>query len=313
MVGSAVVERLDSEDCEVLTVARTDLDLRNQEAVERWLTKARPNVVILAAAKVGGIMANSSYPADFLYDNIMIEANVIHSAWRSGVAKLLLLGSSCIYPKFAPQPIKETALLSGALEPTNQWYAIAKISGIMLCQAYRRQYGCDFISAMPTNLYGPNDNFDLSSGHVLPALLVKVHEAKLNRSQSFELWGTGSPRREFLHVSDLADAIIYLLKFYSDEQHVNVGFGSDLTIFELANMIKDIVGFEGDIVFDRTKPDGTPRKLLDSSLITSMGWAPRIDLEAGLRSTYNWFLEHVALLGANGAGSTHFAQNALRH
>ena len=313
MVGSAVVERLDSEDCEVLTVARTDLDLRNQEAVERWLTKARPNVVILAAAKVGGIMANSSYPADFLYDNIMIEANVIHSAWRSGVAKLLLLGSSCIYPKFAPQPIKETALLSGALEPTNQWYAIAKISGIMLCQAYRRQYGCDFISAMPTNLYGPNDNFDLSSGHVLPALLVKAHEAKLNRSQSFELWGTGSPRREFLHVSDLADAIIYLLKFYSDEQHVNVGFGSDLTIFELANMIKDIVGFEGDIVFDRTKPDGTPRKLLDSSLITSMGWAPRIDLEAGLRSTYNWFLEHVALLGANGAGSTHFAQNALRH
>ena len=243
----------------------------------------------------------------------MIEANVIHSAWRSGVAKLLLLGSSCIYPKFAPQPIKETALLSGALEPTNQWYAIAKISGIMLCQAYRRQYGCDFISAMPTNLYGPNDNFDLSSGHVLPALLVKAHEAKLNRSQSFELWGTGSPRREFLHVSDLADAIIYLLKFYSDEQHVNVGFGSDLTIFELANMIKDIVGFEGDIVFDRTKPDGTPRKLLDSSLITSMGWAPRIDLEVGLRSTYNWFLEHVALLGANRAGSTHFAQNALRH
>jgi GDP-L-fucose synthase len=313
MVGSAVVKRLDSEDCEVLTIPQTELDLRNQQAVERWMTKVRPEVVVLAAAKVGGIMANHTYPVDFLYDNLMIETNIINSAWRTGVSKLLFLGSSCIYPKFAPQPIKENALLGGPLEPTNQWYAIAKISGIMLCQAYRRQHECDFISAMPTNLYGPNDNFDLSSGHVLPALLVKAHDAKQNRSRNFELWGTGSPRREFLHVSDLADAIVYLLQFYSGEQHVNVGFGSDLTIFELAHLIKDIVGFEGDIVFDRTKPDGTPRKLLDSSLITSMGWAPRVDLEAGLRSTYNWFLEYVAPLRANGAGSNQYAQNPLIH
>ena len=313
MVGSAVALRLDSEDCEVLTVSRSELDLRNQEAVERWMIKFRPDVVVLSAAKVGGIMANNSYPVDFLYDNLMIETNIISSAWKAGVSKLLFLGSSCIYPKFAPQPIKETALLSGPLEPTNEWYAIAKISGIMLCQAYRRQHGCDFISAMPTNLYGPNDNFDLRSGHVLPALLAKAHEAKLKRSRSFELWGTGSPRREFSHVSDLADAIIHLLKLYSGEQHVNVGFGSDLTIFELAHLIKDIVGFDGEIVFDRTKPDGTPRKLLDSSLITSMGWAPRVDLETGLRSTYNWFLENVAPLETNGAGPNEYAQSSMRH
>jgi len=257
-------------------------------------------------------MANDTYPVDFLYDNLMIESNIINSAWKQGVDKLLFLGSSCIYPKFAPQPIKEDALLSGLLEPTNQWYAIAKISGIMLCQAYRRQHECDFISAMPTNLYGPNDNFELSSGHVLPALLAKAHDAKLRNLPSFEIWGTGSPRREFLHVNDLADALVHLLKFYSGEQHVNVGFGSDLTIFELAHLIKDVVGFDGEIIFDRTKPDGTPRKLLDSSLMTSMGWVPRVELEDGLRATYTWYLKNVASVGANGARRALHAQN-LRH
>jgi GDP-L-fucose synthase len=303
MVGSAVVERLGSEGCEILTVSRAELDLRNQNAVDRWMADHRPNVVVLAAAKVGGIMANNAYPVDFLYDNLMIEANIINAAWKQGVDKLLLLGSSCIYPKFAPQPIREDALLSGPLEPTNQWYAIAKITGIMLCQAYRRQHNCDFISAMPTNLYGPNDNFDLMSGHVLPALLVKAHNAKQRNLRSFEIWGTGSPRREFMHVSDLADGLVHFLKFYSGEQHVNIGFGSDLTIFELAHAIKETVGFEGEIVFDRTKPDGTPRKLMDSSFVSSMGWAPRIGLHEGLRSTYAWYLKNVALIGANEAES----------
>jgi GDP-L-fucose synthase len=299
MVGSAVVERLGSEGCEILTVSRAKLDLRNQNAVERWMLEHRPNVVILAAAKVGGIVANNSYPVDFLYDNLMIQAHIINAAWKQGVDKLLFLGSSCIYPKFAPQPIQEDALLSGPLEPTNQWYAIAKIAGIMLCQAYRRQYQCDFISAMPTNLYGPNDNFDLASGHVLPALLVKAHNAKQRGLRSFEIWGTGSPRREFLHVRDLADGLVHLLKFYSGDQHVNVGFGSDLTIAQLAHAIKEIVGFEGEITFDRTKPDGTPRKLMDSSLIISMGWAPRIELADGLRSTYEWYLKNGAHVAAN--------------
>ena len=303
MVGSAVVARLGSEGCEILTAPRAELDLRNQNAVERWMLEHRPNVVILAAAKVGGILANNAYPVDFLYDNLMIEANIMNAAWKRGADKLLFLGSSCIYPKLAPQPIQEDALLSGPLEPTNQWYAIAKIAGIMLCQAYRRQYQCDFISAMPTNLYGPNDNFDLISGHVLPALLVKAHNAKQRNLRSFEIWGTGTPRREFLHVNDLADGLVHLLKFYSGEQHVNIGFGSDLTIFELSYAIKEIVGFEGEIAFDRTKPDGTPRKLLDSSFIRSMGWVPRIDLDKGLRSTYAWYLKNAVSIGANGAGT----------
>jgi GDP-L-fucose synthase len=302
MVGSAVVERLKSEHCEILTVSSSKLDLRCQADVEQWMADNRPKVIVLAAAKVGGIMANDSYPVDFLYDNLMIEANIIHAAWKHQVEKLLFLGSSCIYPKFAPQPIPEQALLTGPLEPTNQWYAIAKIAGIMLCQAYRRQYDCDFVSAMPTNLYGPYDHFDLMSGHVLPALLVKAHTAKQKNLPCFEIWGTGSPRREFLHVSDLADALLYLLKFYSGEQHVNIGYGSDLTISELAHTIKDIVGFEGRIVFDRTKPDGTPRKLMDSSFIRSLGWVPRIDLHEGLRSTYAWYLRNSASVGANGAG-----------
>jgi len=308
MVGSAVVERLGSEGCDILTVPRTELDLRDQTAVEGWMLEHRPSVVILAAAKVGGIMANNAYPVDFLYDNLMIEANIISAAWKHGVDKLLFLGSSCIYPKFAPQPIREDALLTGPLEPTNQWYAIAKITGIMLCQAYRRQHRCDFISAMPTNLYGPNDNFDLMSGHVLPALLVKAHNAKQKGLHSFEIWGTGSPRREFMHVSDLADGLVHLLKFYSGEQHVNIGYGSDLTIFELAHAIKETVGFKGEIVFDRTKPDGTPRKLMDSSFISSMGWAPRIDLDNGLRSTYAWYLKNAAHVGANGSATRGDAQ-----
>jgi GDP-L-fucose synthase len=293
MVGSAVVDRLRSENCEILTAPRSELDLRNQDATERWMRDHRPNAIIIAAAKVGGIMANSSYPVDFLYDNLMIEANIIHAAWKQQVDKLLFLGSSCIYPKFAPQPIAEDALLTGPLEPTNQWYAIAKITGIRLCQAYRRQFGCDFISVMPTNLYGPNDNFDLNAGHVLPSLMVKAHNAKQALAPLFEIWGTGTPRREFLHVSDLADALVHLLKAYSGDQHVNVGYGSDLSILELAQAIKSAVGFEGEIVFDQTKPDGTPRKLLDSSLIRCMGWVPKIDLAAGLRSTYAWYLNDL--------------------
>jgi GDP-L-fucose synthase len=292
MVGSAVVDRLKSEQCEILTVPSSKLDLRCQADVERWMAEHRPKVIVLAAAKVGGIIANDSYPVDFLYDNLMIQANIIHGAWKHQVEKLLFLGSSCIYPKFAPQPIPEEALLTGPLEPTNQWYAIAKIAGIKLCQAYRRQYDCDFVSAMPTNLYGPRDNFNLMSGHVLPALLVKAHNAKQNKVPCFEIWGTGSPRREFLHVSDLADALVYLLKFYSGEQHVNIGYGSDLTISELAHAIKSVVGFEGQIIFDRTRPDGTPRKLMDSSFIRSLGWVPRIDLDEGLRSTYAWYLSN---------------------
>jgi GDP-L-fucose synthase len=301
MVGSAVVERLACERCEIITVPRAQLDLRNQTAVDRWMLERRPNVVILAAAKVGGIMANNEYPVDFLYDNLMIESNIINAAWKHGADKLLFLGSSCIYPKFAPQPIPEQALLTGTLEPTNQWYAIAKIAGIMLCEAYRRQYQCDFISAMPTNLYGPNDNFDPISGHVLPALLVKAHHAKQKNLPSFEIWGTGTPRREFLHVTDVADALVHLLKFYSGQRHVNIGSGSDVTISELAHAIKDCVSFKGEIFFDRTKPDGTPRKLVDSSFMRSMGWSPRIELRDGLSATYAWYLNNVS--GAKGRTS----------
>ena len=303
MVGSALVERLQTEDCEILTVSKTDLDLRSQDAVKLWIGNHRPEVVVIAAAKVGGILANSGFPVDFLYDNLMIEANLIQAAWQYDVQKLLFLGSSCIYPKFAPQPIPEDALLTASLEPTNQWYAIAKIVGIMLCQAYRRQYGCDFISAMPTNLYGPYDNFDLMSGHVLPALMAKAHRANQTGAAELQIWGTGSPRREFLHVQDLADALVHLLKVYSGEQHVNVGYGSDLSILELAQAIKEVVGFRGEIVFDRTKPDGTPRKLLDSSFIMSMGWVPSINLKDGLRSTYAWFLDNVVNAKTNGSAA----------
>ena len=293
MVGSAVVRRLASEQCEMLTVDSRTLDLRDQAAVRRWVADARPDVVVVAAAKVGGILANATYPAEFLYDNLMIEANVIEAAHREDVAKLLFLGSSCIYPKFAPQPIPEDALLTGPLEPTNEWYAIAKIAGIKLCQAYRAQYGRDYISAMPTNLYGPGDNFDLNSSHVLPALMRKAHMAKLSGADTLTIWGSGTPRREFLHVDDLADACVFLLKTYSGESHVNVGSGSDVTILELAHMVSRAVGFAGKIVRDETKPDGTPRKLMSDALIGSMGWQARISLEEGLASTYEWFKKNV--------------------
>lgn len=294
MVGSAVVRRLASEQCEVLSADSRTLDLRDQAAVRRWVANERPDVVVVAAAKVGGILANATYPADFLYDNLMIEANVIEAAHREDVAKLLFLGSSCIYPKFAPQPIPEDALLTGALEPTNEWYAIAKIAGIKLCQAYRAQHGRDYISAMPTNLYGPGDNFDLNSSHVMPALMRKAHEAKLAGAETLTIWGSGTPRREFLHVDDLADACVFLLKSYSGESHVNVGSGSDVTILELAQLVARTVGFTGEIVRDETKPDGTPRKLMSDALIAGMGWKARIPLEEGIAATYDWFKANVA-------------------
>ncbi|QNE31673.1 GDP-L-fucose synthase [Sphingomonas sp. NBWT7] len=298
MVGSAIVRRLAGEDCTVLTAGRAELDLKDQAAVRAWFAANRPDAVFLAAAKVGGILANDSFPADFLYDNLMIEANVIEAAHVHGVDKLLFLGSSCIYPKMAPQPITEDALLTGPLEPTNEWYAIAKIAGIKLAQAYRRQHGRDFISAMPTNLYGPGDNFDLQSSHVLPALIRKAHEAKLAGADSIEIWGTGTPRREFLHVDDLADACVFLMRTYSDDGHVNVGSGSDVTILELAQMVCNAVGFTGRIVTDPTKPDGTPRKLMDSALLTNQRWRPRITLPDGIVSAYAAFLRDQPVSGA---------------
>ena len=293
MVGSAIAKRLMEEDCEVLTVDRTTVDLRSQAQTASWVLAAKPDAVFLAAAKVGGILANATYPADFLYDNLMIEANVIEASHQAGVEKLLFLGSSCIYPKFAPQPIAEDALLTGALEPTNEWYAVAKIAGIKLAQAYRRQHGRDFISAMPTNLYGPGDNFDLATSHVIPALIRKAHETKRSGAKQLAVWGTGTPRREFLHVDDCADACVHLMKTYSDSGHVNVGAGDDLTIAELTRLVCDVVGYDGTIVHDHSKPDGTPRKLMSIAKIRALGWAPRIDLRAGLVSTYEWFLNNA--------------------
>lgn len=292
MVGSAIVRRLARENCEILTATRSELDLKNQAQVRAWMETVRPDAVFLAAAKVGGILANDTYPADFLYDNLMIEANIIEGAYRSGVEKLMFLGSSCIYPKFAPQPIREEALLTGTLEPTNEWYAIAKIAGIKLAQAYRKQHGCDFISGMPTNLYGPGDNFDLNSSHVMPALIRKAHEAKLRGDASITMWGTGTPMREFLHVDDCADACVHLMKVYSDADHVNVGSGEDLAIRDLVGLVAEVVGFRGEIVHDLTKPDGTPRKLMSGDRLRALGWAPGIRLEDGIRATYAWFLEH---------------------
>ena len=289
MVGSAIVRRLERERCTILTAPR-GLDLREQAAVREWFAANRPDVVVIAAAKVGGILANDTYPAEFLYDNLMIEANMIEAARQGSAEKLLFLGSSCIYPRMAPQPIREEALLTGPLEPTNEWYAIAKIAGIKLCQAYRRQYGCDFISAMPTNLYGPGDNYDLAGSHVLPALIRKSHEAKQAGAPSIEIWGTGTPRREFLHVDDLADACVFLLEHYSDEEHINVGSGEDLTIAELARLVCAVVGFEGDIATDPSKPDGTPRKLMSGDKIAAMGWRPAIGLREGVEQAYGEFL-----------------------
>jgi len=287
MVGSAIVRRLAVEGCEVITAGREVVDLKRQDQVQDWMAKEKPDAIFLAAAKVGGILANDSFPADFLYDNLMIEANIIEAAHREGVAKLLFLGSSCIYPKFAEQPIREVSLLTGALEPTNEWYAIAKIAGIKLAQAYRKQHGSDFISAMPTNLYGEGDNFDLNSSHVMPALIRKAHEAKLAGAESITIWGTGTPRREFLNADDCADACVFLMKTYSDFEHVNVGSGKDVTILELAQLVCDVVGFKGDIVTDTSKPDGTPRKLMSADKLKSAGWKPTIELRDGITSAYN--------------------------
>jgi len=289
MVGSAIVRRLAGEGCEILTVGRGQVDLRRQQPTEDWIAAQRPDAVIVAAATVGGILANASRPADFIYDNLAIETNLIHAAHQARVKKLLFLGSSCIYPKFAPQPMTEDALLTGALEPTNEWYAIAKIAGIKLCQAYRKQHGDDFISAMPTNLYGPGDNFDLASSHVVPALIRKIEEARLAGSPEVTIWGSGTPRREFLYVDDLADACVFLLKRYSGHDHVNVGTGSDLTIRELAETIARVVGYRGGFTYDSTKPDGTPRKLLDVSRLLALGWRASTGLEAGLKQSYDWF------------------------
>ncbi len=294
MVGSAIVRRLALEDCELLTVDRKSVDLKRQSETEGWLADVRPDVIFLAAAKVGGILANDSFPAEFLYDNLMIEANIIDAAFRSGVQKLLFLGSSCIYPKFSPQPITEDALLTGSLEPTNEWYAVAKIAGIKLCQAYRRQYGADFISAMPTNLYGPGDNFDLETSHVIPALIRKAHEAKLSNAESMVIWGSGSPRREFLHADDCADACVHLMKTYSDSEHVNVGSGTDVSILELAELVSEVVGFQGRIDRDRSKPDGTPRKLMSAAKLHGLGWKPSIPLREGVALAYEWFLKQRA-------------------
>lgn len=289
MVGSAIVRRLEIEDCHILTVDRETLDLRNTAKVNNWFEREKPDAVFLAAARVGGIYANSCYPADFLYDNLLIAANVIEAARLTGVSKLMFFGSSCIYPRLAPQPIPEASLLTGALEPTNEWYAIAKIAGLKLCQAYRRQHNCDFVSVMPTNLYGPNDNFELSSAHVLPALMRKIDVAFRERQKTVEIWGSGTPRREFLHVDDLADATVFLMKTWSGEEPLNIGTGQDVSIIELAETIAEIIGFRGDFVFDRTKPDGTPQKLLDLSNLVARGWQPKMSLRCGIRQTYEWY------------------------
>ncbi|WP_300540871.1 GDP-L-fucose synthase [Maricaulis sp.] len=293
MVGSALVRRLHRErPSEILTVSRQELDLTDQASTARWMRDQRPDAVFVPAAKVGGILANDTYPAEFLFENLMIASNIIHASHQVGVEKLLFLGSSCIYPKFAEQPIVEDALLTGALEPTNEWYAIAKIAGIKLCQSYRRQYKADFISAMPTNLYGPGDNYHPTNSHVIPALLRKAHEAKRLGAPSMEIWGTGTPRREFLHVDDCADALVHLMKVYSDAGHVNVGSGEDLPIEELARQVMNVVGFEGELTKDLSKPDGTPRKLMSADKIRALGWQPSIGLRDGLADAYNWFLTH---------------------
>lgn len=294
LVGSAILRRLHAQGFEnLLTRTSAELDLSDQVAVRDFFAAERPDYVFLAAARVGGIHANNEYPADFIYQNLMIEANVIESARLAGVEKLLFLGSTCIYPKLAQQPLQEEYLLTGPLEPTNEWYAVAKIAGIKLCQAYRRQYGCDFISAMPTNLYGPEDNFDLENSHVLPALLRKFHAAKRSGHPTVTVWGSGKPLREFLHVDDCAAACLFLMDHYAGEEIVNIGVGEDLSIAELAATVRRVVGFEGEIVYDADKPDGTPRKLVDTTRINGLGWRAGISLEEGIRSTYEWYLENV--------------------
>lgn len=293
LVGSAIVRRLEQDGfSDILTASREDVDLTDQGSVREFFEREKPRYVFVAAAKVGGIHANDSLPAEFIRDNLMIQTNVIHQAWKSGVEKLCFLGSSCIYPKLAPQPMSEDCLLTGPLEPTNQWYAIAKIAGIKMCQAYRRQYGFDAISLMPTNLYGPGDNFNLESSHVLPALIRKFHEAKVRGDASVVMWGTGSPKREFLHVDDLADASLLLMDRYSAEEIVNVGVGEDVSIAELAELVREVVGFEGVIEKDLSKPDGTPRKLLDVRRLKELGWSADVELRDGVESTYRWFREN---------------------
>lgn len=291
MVGAALVKRLASEACEILTISKNELDLRNQAATKSWVAENKPDVIVIAAAKVGGILANDTYPADFLYDNLMIETNIIHGGHGAGVEKLLFLGSSCIYPKDALQPIGEDALLSGPLEPTNEAYAIAKIAGIQLCQAYRKQHGCDFISVMPCNLYGPGDTYDAQKSHVLPALIMKAHEAVQNSAEELSVWGSGVPLREFLHVDDLADALVFTLKHYSSPDILNIGSGEEISIRGLAEMIVEISGFAGRLGFDETKPDGTLRKFLDSQRIHDAGWRPQMLLKDGVHETYQAYLK----------------------
>jgi GDP-L-fucose synthase len=294
LVGSAIMRRLQADGYDnLVTRSSKELDLREQQVVRDFFAAEKPDYVILAAARVGGILANDTWPADFIYDNLMMEANVIHASYQNDVKKLLVLGSTCIYPKMAAQPLKEEYLLSGPLEPTNEWYAVAKIAGIKMCQAFQRQHGCKFIAAMPTNLYGPGDNFDLKNSHVLPAMIRKFYEAKRNRSPTVTLWGTGKALREFMHVDDLAEACLFLLHHYNDPEIVNIGVGRDLSIADLAGIVRDVVGFEGEIVYDASKPDGTPRKLVDTAKINGLGWQARTDLRKGVEDTYRWFLDNV--------------------
>jgi len=293
MVGSAIVRRLQGENCEIITADRNELDLLGQQEVEDWLARHKPDVVYLAAARVGGIHANNTCPAQFLYENLAIQTNIIHASYLAGVKKLVFLGSSCIYPRLAPQPIQEASLLTGPLEPTNEWYAIAKIAGLKMCQAYRKQYGCDYICAMPTNLYGPGDNYDLEDSHVAAALMVKTHNAKINGDKQLIIWGSGKPLREFMHVDDLADALVFLLQNYSDTEHINVGSGDEVTIRQLAEMISEVVGYKGEFVFDQSRPDGTPRKLMDTTRLHTLGWQAKLGLKNGLINAYNSYLtEH---------------------
>lgn len=294
MVGSAIARRLQREDCELVTATRGELDLLRQADVEEWMKAKKIDVIFLAAATVGGILANSTRPATFLYENLAIQSNVIESSRVTGVKKLLFLGSSCIYPRMAEQPIREEALLTGTLEPTNEWYAIAKIAGIKLCQAYRRQYGCDFVSVMPTNLYGPGDRYDPENGHVVAALILKIHAAKIANAATVQLWGTGRPKREFLYSEDLADACVFVMKNYSDEPFLNVGTGQDMTILELAQRIARVIGWGGSFTFDTSKPDGTPRKVMDVSRLSSLGWSAPTDFETGIKEAYRWYIENYA-------------------
>lgn len=302
MAGSAIVRRLAREDCEIVTATHSELDLLRQADVEAWLADKKIDAVFHAAATVGGILANSTRPADFLYENLMIAANVIHAAKEVQVKKLLFLGSSCIYPRLAPQPMREEDLLTGPLELTNEWYAIAKIAGIKLCQSFRRQYGCDFVSVMPTNLYGPGDRYDLREGHVVAALIMKIHAAKVANSASVELWGSGTPRREFLFSGDLADACVFVMKKYSGEMFLNVGTGQDMTILELAEHIAKVVGWKGSFTFDKSKPDGMPRKVMDVSRLRDLGWSAPTNFEAGMEEAYRWYVANVA--GSDPSGTT---------